>query len=92
MLSTFLKCLQMSGVYKVNVEKTIKHAFSVLYSDKTWVWTNQSARRVPYYKMSYIKILDCLTVVMVISSNRLTWHKAPIVFNSSESATERHLH
>ena len=61
MLSTFLECSQMSGVFyhcntrlrllhllydiEVMWRKTIKHAFSMFY-DKTGFLTNQSAHRV----------------------------------------------
>ena len=57
--STFIECSQMTGVfyhsvihglgfftyfkYRFYTRKTIKHTFSVLYSDKTWVF-DQSER------------------------------------------------
>ena len=43
--STFLKCSQMSGVFY----HTVIHGlgfFYILYSDKTWILTNQSVHKV----------------------------------------------
>jgi len=43
--STFLECSQMSGVFY----HTVIHGlgfFYILYSDKTWILTNQSVHKV----------------------------------------------
>ena len=48
--STFLECSQMTGVfYHGGTRKAIKHAFSVLYADKTWVFDQSEPGKGPIY-------------------------------------------